>query len=157
MRVSVLSKRQFDSLMIYWGINDDNVSSRDEEFFISITDTDKFSKSREPYFKNDHINVLNLAFDDCLIDGEPSPSQPKGTTSFTEKQSKILLAYILKHLDKKHCIIHCMAGISRSGAVGTFIDSIVNEDDFKFKKENTQIYPNPKVLRLLNDRLNENK
>ena len=150
MRVYIFGKNQFDKLMVENGITDENVETRDSIFLISIVDTDQFSTSREPYFKMDHENVLNLAFDDCEHDGQPSPTQPSGTKAFTEEQAAKVINFVKKHRDKKTCIVHCMAGISRSGAVGTFINGYAQGNWEEFKRTNPQISPNGRVTRLLN-------
>lgn len=150
MEVRAISKKIFDQTMINHEINDENVENRIEECFISIVDTDQFSKSRVPYFKFNHSNVLNLAFDDCEHDGEPSPTQPNGTKAFSKEQAEQLYEFIKINKDRKVCLVHCMAGISRSGAVSSFINGITGGDWQWFKRMNPQIVPNGRVLRLLN-------
>lgn len=51
--------------------------------------------------------------------------------------------------DKQQFIVHCSAGISRSGAVGTFINDYFGLDYSTFRKTNPQVQPNPFVLRTL--------
>jgi len=150
MKINVVNKKLFDNLMKSNNITDLNVEQLKDSFFISITDTDKFSTSREPYFKENHENVINLSFDDCTEDGQPSPTQPEGTKAFNKDQALVLYKFIKKHLEKEQCIVHCMAGISRSGAVGTFINDITRGDYREFKRMNPQIVPNQHVKSLLN-------
>jgi predicted protein tyrosine phosphatase len=150
MKVYVWSKQMFDKGMADNGITDQNVEERDKIMFISITDTAKFSNSRIPYFKEDHDNVMNLSFDDVEHDLQPSPTQPEGTKAFTEEQAEKLFQFIKRNRDKETCIVHCMAGISRSGAVGTFINGYCGGDWEEFKRTNPYILPNGRVERLLN-------
>lgn len=149
MRVNVINKRLFDEIMTSENITDKNVHELKDTFLISITDTDKFSKSRLPHFNQNHANVLNLSFDDCSIDGEASPTQPEGTKAMDQSQAFMLYNFIKRNLDKEQCIVHCMAGISRSGAVGTFVNDMVKGDFVKFSMNNPQIHPNAHVTRLL--------
>ena len=151
MKVFILSKPQFDSLMRTNNLSDSIVESRDSVFIISIVDTDQFSVSREPHFKENHENVLNLAFDDCEHDGQPSPTQPEGTRAFSESQAKELFEFIKKHRDKDQCIVHCMAGISRSAGCGTFINGYCGGNWEEFKRTNPHICPNARVERMLNE------
>ena len=151
MKVLVLNKRQFDSIMRENNLYDHTINGTEPFFLISIVDTDQFSASREPHYKKDHENVLNLAFDDCEHDGEPSPTQPEGTKAFNEEQANKLFQFIKKHRDKEQCIVHCMAGISRSGAVGAFINGYARGNWEEFKGRNPQIVPNPRVQRMLNE------
>jgi len=157
MKVYIWSKQQFDKVMIDNKITDENVSDRDEVFFISITDTDKFSDSRLAYFKEDHVNVLNLSFDDCEHDLEPTPTQQTGTKAFTEVQAQKLYEFIKQNRNRKSCVIHCMAGISRSGAVGTFVNGYGQGDWEEFKRTNPFISPNARVSRMLNVISNNDK
>ena len=149
MNITVASKRRFDQLMIDNKITDENVELRDTVIFISVVDTDQFSYIGEHYFKFNHENVLNLQFDDCEHDGEPSPTQNKGTKAFSVEQAKEVFNFVKKHRDKETCIVHCAAGISRSGAIGSFINGYTQGDWYEFKRNNLQINPNPRVLRML--------
>jgi len=157
MRVHVLSKRLFDKLMADNKITDENVEKMDSIFFISITDTPQVLRMmgfdenyNDHYFKEDHDNVLNLEFDDVEHDGQSSPTNDGDTRAFSESQAEMLYQFIKKHRDKETCIVHCQAGISRSGAVGSFINGYCQGDWEKFKRDNPQVMPNPRVHRMLN-------
>jgi len=152
MKVHVVSKNRFDTIMEMNGLDDSNIEERDDFFLISIVDTDKWIDTKEPHFKENHENVLNLVFDDVEHDGEPSPTNwDEGTRAFTEKQAKEVFDFIQKHREKKACIVHCMAGISRSGAIGSFINGYCGGDWEDFKRTNPQINPNARVHRMLNE------
>ena len=151
MRVHILNKKEFDVLMANNKITDKNVEKMDSIFFISIVDTDVFSVSREPYFKEDHANVMTLKFDDVEHDMMASPTQAYDTRAFTEGQAKKLYEFIKTHREKETCIVHCMAGISRSGAVGTFVNGYAQGDWELFKRDNPFISPNGRVHRMLNE------
>jgi predicted protein tyrosine phosphatase len=151
MKVYIFSKQQFDKTMKDNGINDGNVESHNKIFIISIIDTDVWLESKEAYFKQNHENVLNLRFDDVEHDGEPSPTNfDKGTKAFTEEQANELFEFIKKHRDKETCIVHCMAGISRSSACALFVVGYCKGDYNEFKRENPHICPNARVERMLN-------
>jgi predicted protein tyrosine phosphatase len=57
---------------------------------------------------------------------------------------KKIVRFVNKHKDKSVFVIHCSAGISRSGAVAVFIkDKFKDEvDNEKFYNENKYIWPN---------------
>jgi len=150
MRVYVLSKIKFDQLMKENEITDENVEKKDQMILISIVDTDKFSKYGEHYFKEDHENVINLSFDDCEHDNEASPTQKNKTKAFSEEQAEKLFNFIKKHKDKKTCVVHCIAGISRSAGIATFINNYCGGNWEEFKRTNPQICPNAHVHRMLN-------
>jgi len=151
MNINVVNKKTFDKLMFDNNINDTNVEEINDVFFISITDTDKSSDSRIPYFENDHSNVLNLSFDDCEYDDQPTPTQILGTKAFSEHQAQKLYAFIKANKYKSQCIVHCMAGISRSSAVALFINDYVGNSYSKFMKKHPHVRPNAHVSRIMNN------
>ena len=167
MRVYVFDKNRFDQLMRFNNIDDSNVEERTDIFLISIVDTSfhnpfgdgpeakKFGKQLvsllDHHFKEDHKNVMNLEFDDCEHDGEASPTNKSSETkAFSKEQAAKLFSFIKKHREKETCIVHCMGGISRSGAVATFINGYAKGDWETFKRDNPQISPNGRVHRMLN-------
>ena len=156
MRVHVISKMEFDDLMIRNGIDDNTVEKFDSIMFISIVDTDNL---KGPHFKEDHDNAITLRFDDVEHNGEVArvlvddpDSLLKDHTqnrAFSEAQANRLYKFIKKNREKETCIVHCMAGISRSGAVGTFVNGYCKGDWDLFKRTNAYISPNPRVHRML--------
>jgi len=68
----------------------------------------------------------------------------------TEDQAKELVSFID---DNKECsfIVHCDAGVSRSGAVGTFICRYLRHSLESFKIVNPNILPNDYVLDMLQE------
>lgn len=151
MNINVLRKTKFESLMRDNNITNDNVESFDNIAFISILNTEDPSG----YFKKNYENVLVLFFDD-ITDDLNWDNDPDflGPVLFTEDQAKKIIAFIDLHKDKDQFIIHCSAGISRSGAVGTFINDYFELDYKAFKQINPQIQPNPFVLRTLKNLTN---
>ena len=147
MRVYVLSKREFEIIMKDNKIDDSNVEKRDSVMFISIVDT----QNREgPYFQENHDNVINFRFDDVEHDDEVSPTQEENTKAFSKEQAEQLFKFIKKNKEKETCIVHCMAGISRSAAVGVFVNGYCGGDWELFKRDNPHIAPNARVARMLN-------
>lgn len=137
MKITILSKFDFEERMKMFGITNDNVENIKDTFFISIqhTGVDK------TYFVNKQ-NVKVLFFDDCLLSDQYC-------TVMSEDQALELLDFIDEHKDKKFCVIHCAAGISRSGAVGTFICDYTDSNFKSFIQDNPQIHPNVVVLNLM--------
>ncbi len=153
MKVFITSKTAFDRLMKSKGITNENVENHKKTFFISINDTS--GTNEIPYFENKK-NVKVLFFDDVETDLEIpilGTKEVKVAKAFTSVQAKELLEFIESNKDKESCIVHCAAGISRSGAVGTFINDYFGENWFEFKKTNPHIHPNGLVLRLLKNEL----
>jgi len=141
-KILVLPKSTFDDVMQNHGIIDENVEN--EPFaFISI----ESGTSGNHYFKNNHANVLNLNFDD--IGPDIKLSYPN-LTLFSDEQAKEIIRFWKANKGKKF-IIHCTAGISRSGAVGNFIRQVEEIDYEDFIQDNPNLLPNGWVLKVLND------
>ena len=126
--------------------DDSNVENLKNLAFISIITTPDVQKyhleeDEEHWFKEDHSNVLNLEFDDCNKDREW-----EGHKAYTisEEQAKKIVEFIEKNLGRNF-LIHCRAGISRSGAVAKFIS--MNYHGYNLVNDFTR--PNQEVLRKL--------
>ncbi len=131
MKVFIVGKTQFDAFMRNREITNDNVEENIRTFFISINDTS--GTPEVPYFNGDKSNVKVLFFDDVEKDlNIPiiGTNQVKTSKAFTIDQ-----------------------GISRSGAVGTFVNDYFKADYEEFKRNNPNILPNGQVLAMLNSLL----
>lgn len=96
-------------------------------------------------------NVLHLVFDDILgdktinIDGED-----KDLELFRFHQAKEVIKFIIGNLFAKKWVIHCSAGISRSGAIGKFLFDIFKSMNFDVEfPDVNNIHPNGYVLNML--------
>jgi hypothetical protein len=68
---------------------------------------------------------------------------------FSEDQAKDIIKFIDKiqeEEDETVLVLHCDAGISRSGAVATFVCDYIGFDYQTFKRENPGLQPNIHVL-----------
>lgn len=73
-------------------------------------------------------------------------------TLFTKKQAVEIINFLnrVQENDKiETLVIHCTAGISRSGACGVFACRYLHTDNKNFWRTNPHIYPNEHVLQLL--------
>ena len=147
-------------------IDDSNVEDQKGTIFISINDP--FDRESH-YFKKDHPNVLTLYFHDA---NEPDPmdSHPgdiefyssynkekdvherKRFIYFNEEMARKVLD-LLEHAREKNAssvLVHCTAGVSRSGAVATFARDFFESPSIKeFTSENPWIVPNSTVMKKL--------
>ena len=149
IKIKILSKPEFNQFMGEYGISDENVESRMKDIaLISINDTE--GQWNASWFDRDHPNVLRLWFDDVSTDEQKSPTNPFTCRAFTEDQARMVFEFIKSNSDKDF-LVHCSAGISRSGAVGSFINDYLDSDRDFFEKFNRhRIMPNAHVSRLLN-------
>ena len=76
-------------------------------------------------------------------------------TLFSIEQAETIIGFITlcDQDDEEDCVlvVHCDAGISRSGAVGSFICDYLGLNHKEFLKVNPQVLPNQYVLRLLKE------
>jgi len=102
----------------------------------------------------DHLlpYTLRLNFHDidepfiCVEHPDPAAGPYHGMSM---DQAKEVVAFAEKHKDASLIIVHCAAGVSRSGAVGSFLAEYYGVDWEEFKCMNPQISPNQYVLKLL--------
>lgn len=145
-KIIVLPKHAFDNSLSKQDINDNNVESLKEKVcFISINDT--INTQETPYFKNRHYNTINLFFEDIEKDTETLFGIAK---AFTDEQANIIYDFLIDNHSCQLFIVHCTAGISRSGAVGEFINNFFEQNYNEFKKINPHTRPNVLVLAKLN-------
>lgn len=152
MQAQTYSHSHFNEMCEDIDVNDSNVDTFIDTAFISICCTDEcrqyyLEDKTGHYFKQNHNNVLNIEFDDLTEDKEWNGYQFK---ALTEEQAKQIVDFIDLNNSKKF-YIHCTAGISRSGAVATFIRDfyLTKEEQKVFDLNNPHIRPNNHVLTLL--------
>ncbi len=120
--------------------------------FISIGDPDM-----DFLFPEDcPTNVLQLKFNDLEAEDWESESdkafmEKKGWVLFNESHARKIIEFMDKMDKSKNLIVHCVAGICRSGAVGDFARSKFGIPFEEFMRKNRQIAPNSHVFRTLRD------
>ena len=138
-KVFVVSKHHFNSILNEYKINDETVENFKDNAFISINDfTGSFS---DHLLEKDHDNYISLNFDDITEEEQKSPTNKGQTKVISDEDIEKIVEFVKKHKDKTF-IVHCAAGISRSGAVGLFINDYFGYDYKEFKKDNPYIIPN---------------
>jgi predicted protein tyrosine phosphatase len=116
----------FDKTAKENNLNDDNVESFKGTAFISIASANAYGDSMQDmyddgslhWFRKNHDNVLNLEFDD--VEGDAASAGKNGYKVFSEEQAREVVEFIDRN-ENKTFLIHCLAGVSRSGAVGLFL------------------------------------
>lgn len=150
MKILAVPRLSFNEYMKLKGVTQENISSIKEVAFISINNT---IDNVEPYFLEDRPNLKVLFFDDVSEDIYTNDLKNPGdlilVKAMTEEQAKELYTFIKANEEKDCIIIHCTAGVSRSGAVATFINDYVSGDWHSFKQQNSSIQPNTHVYKLL--------
>lgn len=116
---------------------------------ISIND----SGNNTVIYKNPYIiDVLTLHFDD--ITEEQKMKYKLNSKLVTREDIKQIKEFVDKYKDNINTIIvHCTAGISRSGAVGCVLARYLNDDDM-YLFENGKYMPNETVYRFMCEEFN---
>ncbi|MDR0926656.1 MAG: hypothetical protein LBO69_02685 [Ignavibacteria bacterium] len=155
-KIMVCSIKVFQTLMEENGLDDSNVEVFDTTAFVSIVSHAKKSIGEMyfrhgvgdvHYFKENHANVINLDIDDVEADFEDAATVYKAITA---EQADDLVSFI-KNNEHKDFVIHCHAGISRSGGVALFLfDHFdwVDREDFRINVL-PRILPNMRIYRAL--------
>lgn len=97
-----------------------------------------------------HRNLLTLWFDD--ISPRTKYKHNLDVKPFTYLQANDIINFIYKcqmEINHINLIVHCSAGICRSGAVGRFANDYLELDQELFHKNNPNILPNEWVENLL--------
>lgn len=144
-KVYAVSKYTMQRILQESKINDENVVKREKVSFISI-----LNPGDDRIFKKNHKNVLTVSFWDVSV------KNVENLSPITTKQAQEIVEFIMSRLKKTEMfLVHCSAGISRSGAVATFIMNLLQEMEYSrdraedFKKSNPQIIPNVYVKEIL--------
>lgn len=132
-----------------------------EFLFISINSYTHWNGQYEehPPFTDEQLsegNVLPLWFDDIT----PAENTDTHYCLFDEIDTKAIISFLNDNVTKetKGVVVHCTAGISRSGAIGSILNDYYNRflEDNKKQWEDNQMYnyensisPNPHVASLL--------
>jgi predicted protein tyrosine phosphatase len=100
-----------------------------------------------------HPHLLTLTFDDICNEPE-TPEDLANTVLFNKDMAKSIMKFVDD--GKLPLLVHCTAGISRSGAVGEVLNWYFNcyleynaEDDEDFIQNNRQILPNTIVRKIM--------
>lgn len=136
-QIRAISKLEFD---IYF--NSGNIPHYEHVCFISILDINEKSSNCDITSDN-FLQVRMWDIEDDLYEhGKLRYEKP------SDIELQKLVNFIKKHNDTTGFIVHCSAGISRSGAVATFIyDKYQSEIDSElFTCENKYINPNKYIL-----------
>ena len=146
MKIRVYSKKDFINLMESNNLTSSNIEEVKSTIIISINDTSGVS-----YFKENLENVLVLYFDDLTY------LEAEDLTLFNKEHALKIIKFFEKFKDKENLIVHCSAGISRSGALALYFNDYLRQDYFQFKKDNPKIIPNGFIYSLLRETYNEYK
>lgn len=136
MKILAIPKKAFDE-----NFTSENIKRYDYAAFISILDPDNEETKYEPADNFLQVKMWDIEQDE-ESKGRFFPKPP-------DSELKKIVEFVEKHKDKICFIVHCSAGVSRSGAVVTYIREKYNVDYEEFRKENKSINPNRYILNQL--------
>ena len=100
-----------------------------------------------------HRNVLSLQFHDITpVNINNFQIINERYVLFNEEDADRVIDFLTDCVETDNIIVHCFAGISRSGAIGTFAREMFNLDYERFKRMNPNILPNWYILKILTER-----
>lgn len=153
MKAHALSWYQFNATMDYAGITDDNVESKDKTAIIEIMG-ERDMLHMPFYFKQPHSNVLRVMFDDIEKDTDVQFLDGTGKgklVTMSLAQGKQIVEFIKKHDRVDNFIVHCAAGVSRSGSVALFITEYFGGSESDHYRLNPYTIPKIGFLKTLRD------
>ena len=150
MKIRVLPRAFFEKIK---GTSDE-IELLDNSKIISINSSWRWAS--EPPFSPDlrgHEHLLVLNFDD--IANEPETPEDLGRlVMFSTEMAERIMRFVDD--GRMPLLVHCAAGISRSGAVGEVLNWYFNRyltdnktDHDDFIQNNRQILPNPLVRKIM--------
>ena len=163
VEIHTLSAADFKHTMRNNDLYDSNIELRTDLAVISIGNSfeddladDIFANGPSSHwFRKQHRNVLNMDFDDIAAPGEwKNLSKCNQYVLFDEDMARRIAQFVGENMNASVWIVHCSAGVSRSGAVSKWLKDWLQ---VKYGIEANNVdgryaSPNPHVLRVL-DRL----
>lgn len=139
-------------LIIEYCINDDSISYWENWSLISISTTEEqIVADKENLMHKGCNDFLECVFADVTKKEYDNSKGLIDAILFSKETAQRIIGYIEKIKDTSDIlVVHCDAGISRSGAVGLFACRYLGLDESKFRKENN-VLPNIYVMDVLNE------
>src|SRR5439155_17464336 len=116
-------------------------------FVVSIIDPEE-----EPIFAPDTDRIITVRFHDLDPEWPVNTDLDPSYVFMSEEDAKRIVDHVLKFHDHPApwaFLVNCMAGISRSGAVATFVQRLAGVPADHFLTQNRDLHPNGHVLKLL--------
>lgn len=142
-QIFTISKSAFENKF-----TNNDIKSYFNSCFISVLDPDNFEFKFNTNMNNFlQVKMWDIEYDIFNEKGELIYQKPQ------DEEIKKIVDFINKNKDKNSFIIHCSAGISRSGAIARFIkEKFPNEvNDNLFNKNNKHIMPNLYIFNRLKE------
>lgn len=141
MKIHAIDYQSFNNAMSERNINDETIKAWKNQAFIEIQ-SERDLDSCPFWFKENHPNVLRITFDDTEKD---YLDKDYWVRVITDEKAKEIFDFVIQNKGK-HFLIHCHAGVSRSGAVAQFICELNDISLQEFQTMNPYTLPSFEVL-----------
>ena len=160
VEIHTLSAADFKHTMRSNDLYDSNIELRTDLAVISIGNSfeddladDIFANGPSSHwFRNQHRNVLNMDFDDIAAPGEwKNLSKCNQYVLFDDDMARRIAQFVGENITASVWIVHCSAGVSRSGAVSKWLKDWL-KSKYGIEANNVDgkyAVPNALVLRVL--------
>jgi predicted protein tyrosine phosphatase len=154
--VTAIGYQAFNQGLSDRNITDENVGSLKKTCFIQIQGWVD-AQSLGFHFKKEHHNVLTVYFDDIDVRVDLPIIHPDGTIEprqavpMCEGQARSIVEFVLRNKDKESFLVHCHAGVSRSGGVTEWIAEFLGIPWTEYRRRNPHTSPNKRIVRLLRE------
>jgi len=146
MEIKVYSQYDFEQMCKTKHLNDSNVEST-LDAYVCVHN----SKDMSPFFKEEHFNVLNLFFDDWTpeeVEKMPNDDFKRNLVLFNQNMADQLKNFLNENKNANVWHVHCLAGISRSGAIALWLANNLGLNAYSLVRS-FGLEPNMYVLELL--------
>lgn len=137
--ILAVPKAQFDK-----NVSNEYIKSKSDWVFVSILDEDNTEKKYDTSLPN----FLQVKMWDIV---EDLTSGDKHYKKVSDEELIRVVDFINANSDKSNFVVHCSAGISRSGAVARWIAEKFEVNSKDFYKNNPYIQPNLYILKRLKE------
>lgn len=155
--VTALSYTSFNEGLTKMGVTDENVEEYTKTAFIQIQG-EQDAKSLGFHFDEDHPNVLTMLFDDVDVEMELPLLHSDGriiemryAKPMTMAQAERIVVFVSKNKHVESFLVHCHAGISRSGGVAEWIAEFLGIPWTEFRRRNPHTSSNKRIVKLLRE------
>lgn len=142
-RVKNISRSQFKRINFY--PTSEN-PTKDTHAFISVYGTEFHEQPAPKINRPLWMDGIQLMFDDVDVD-----YAPMNLKAISDKQADTIVDFVVRiynHSDDIDLIIHCYAGVSRSAAIGKFVNDIFKLDLPNYRS--LQLYNSAVYRKLVN-------
>lgn len=123
-------------------------SSGKDTFYLSINNPDDEDKTPIRPDSDNFLSTWIYDLHESTYDEVKDIHYPVAS----DEQIQEIYDFIIKNKDKENFVVHCAMGVSRSGAVGEFVQDLFGKIPYSdFKKLNPQIVPNIHIKKKLNE------